>query len=240
MKTLPASDKLRAAALMLGASAMVACSTSFAKALGTGPDAMHPLQITGARFGVALLALMLFCAVRRPEVSRPNLPLHGIRILVGVCGVSLMFAAVTLIPLADATAISFLNPVFAMILAALFLQEVVGPWRWLAAVIALCGAVLAGAAAFFVWQAPTAMQWGLMVGVGVSMVMAQTLYVSAVRRVDLSYVVPFSYATLIFAAGIDFAVFAVRLNTLSILGAATILGGAALLTWREALRSQAR
>ncbi|MEO1706062.1 MAG: EamA family transporter, partial [Pseudomonadota bacterium] len=48
-----------------------------------------------------------------------------------------MFASVAYIPLADATAISFLNPVFGMILAIPLLGERVGKWRWLAAAIAL-------------------------------------------------------------------------------------------------------
>ena len=60
----------------------------------------------------------------------------------GAMGVTLMFAAVAFIPLSDATAISFLNPVFGMMLAIPFLGERVGPWRWLAAVIALTGALV--------------------------------------------------------------------------------------------------
>jgi len=53
-----------------------------------------------------------------------------------------MFAAVAFIPLADATAISFLNPVFGMILAIPFLGERVGRWRWAAAAIAFAGALV--------------------------------------------------------------------------------------------------
>ena len=53
-----------------------------------------------------------------------------------------MFAAVAHIPMADATAIAFLNPVFAMLLAIPLLGERVGPWRWGAAVVALLGALI--------------------------------------------------------------------------------------------------
>jgi drug/metabolite transporter (DMT)-like permease len=48
-----------------------------------------------------------------------------------------MFAAVATIPLAEATAISFLNPVVAMLLAVPFLGERPGPVRWSAAAVAL-------------------------------------------------------------------------------------------------------
>lgn len=53
-----------------------------------------------------------------------------------------MFMAAGLIPLADATAISFLNPMFTMLFAIPILKETVGPRRWSAALLALFGAVL--------------------------------------------------------------------------------------------------
>lgn len=51
-----------------------------------------------------------------------------------------MFAAVARIPVSDATAISFLNPIFGMLLAIPLLGERVGPIRWAAAAIAMIGA----------------------------------------------------------------------------------------------------
>jgi len=62
-----------------------------------------------------------------------------------------MFAASALIPLADATAISMLNPFIAMVLAIPLLKETVGPRRWLAAGLSVIGALLLirpGAASF--------------------------------------------------------------------------------------------
>jgi len=53
-----------------------------------------------------------------------------------------MFAAAAFIPLSDATAISFLNPVVGMALAVLFLGEKVGRVRVSAALIALFGAMV--------------------------------------------------------------------------------------------------
>jgi drug/metabolite transporter (DMT)-like permease len=68
--------------------------------------------------------------------------LHIVRTSFGWAGVTLMFASVAFIPLADATAISFLNPVFGMMLAIPLLGERVGPIRWSAAIIALIGALV--------------------------------------------------------------------------------------------------
>ncbi|MEM0906168.1 MAG: DMT family transporter [Pseudomonadota bacterium] len=133
-----------AAFLILLGSAIVAVTALLAKALGTdhwGP-ALHPLQITQGRFFFALLAVLAAFALMRPRVHEPNVPLHCARAMCGFFAVSLMFAAATMIPLSDATAISFLSPVVTMVLAVLVLRERVGPWRWLAAAIALTGAAV--------------------------------------------------------------------------------------------------
>lgn len=137
-------NPLRATLAMLGAAACVAGTTILAKAIGQGVlgPALHPLQVSQGRFAFAFLALVLATAVLRPRIRRPALPLHLARSLCGWGGVTMMFAAVVWIPLSDATAISFLNPVIAMILAIPMLGERVGPWRWAAAAIAFSGALI--------------------------------------------------------------------------------------------------
>nr|WP_208350755.1 DMT family transporter [Pseudaestuariivita rosea] len=274
---------------MLVATVFIAGTTLMAKTLGTdmlGPK-LHPLQITFGRFAFAWLVLVAFLPFLFSHLNtRPNMGLHIARTTCGAGGVTLMFAAVAFIPLADATAISFLNPVFGMIFAFFFLRERVGPWRWTAAVIALFGAMILlrpgpdtfrpeallalGAAlilgfelifikklsgretpyqilltnnsiglcmvtvaVLFVWQAPTAQQWLALAGVGVLMACAQGCFVNAMRRADASFIVVFSYATLVFAALYDAVLFDVFPDWVSILGAATILSGAFLMAWRE-------
>ena len=266
-----------------------------AKLLGTdtlGP-ALHPLQISQGRFLFAFMLIGATVAALRSRLGLENLRIHVGRTLCGWVGVSLMFAAVAYIPMADATAISFLNPVFGMVLAIPLLGERVGPIRWAAAAIALFGAlvllrptpasfhpaallalgaamalglelifvkklshrerplsilfinnalglIVASIAACFVWQSPTPAQWAAMVGVGGTMACAQACFVNAVARADASYVTPFSYLTLVVAAGYDMAIFGVRPDAISGVGACIIVTGAALLAWRETRRPRAR
>ena len=66
------------------------------------------------------------------------------------------------------------------------------------------------------------------------MAMAQACFVNAMARADASFVAPFSYATLIFAALYDAVVFGTRPDAVSWMGALVILSGAGLLAWREA------
>lgn len=281
---------------MVLATVFIAGTTLCAKALGTDTlgTPLHPLQISHGRFVFAFMGLLCVAAVLRPKIKAPVIKLHISRTLCGATGVTLMFAAVAFIPLSDATAISFLNPVFGVLLAIPFLGEKVGPWRWAAAAIAFVGALvllrpspdtfqvasmLALGAAFAMgcelifikkladreppmqillvnnfigwilmstvmipfWIAPTTAQWGVLVALGVMMAAAQTCFINAMARADASYVTPFSYLTLIFAAAYDWAIFKSVPDWVSVLGAVIIVSGAALLAWREAVnRSRLR
>lgn len=280
-----------AALLTLLAAALLAATTLLAKALGTGAlgPALSPFQISHGRFLFAFLAFATMTALIRPRLTRPDLATHAKRSALGWGGVTLMFAAAAFIPLSDATAISFLNPVFGMMLAILLLGEKVGPVRWGAAATALVGAAIlmrpgsgvietgaalalgaalclggelvfikrlagregpwqillvnnaiglsiATLAVIWVWAAPTPAQWAALMALGLLMALAQTAFVNAMARGDASFVAPFFYTALIFAALYDGIFFGVWPDAVSILGAAVILTGAGVLLWREGRR----
>ena len=96
------------------------------------------------------------------------------------------------------------------------------------------GLVIASLAVIPVWIAPTPAQWAALAGIGVLMAMAQTCFVNAMARADASFVAPFFYAALVFAALYDALAFNVLPDATSLLGATIILTGAGLLAWREA------
>lgn len=133
-----------AAGLTVLASCFVAGTTLLAKALGTDTlgEPLHAFQVSHGRFVFALLAIALVTAIMRPTFKPTNVGLHIGRSTFGWGGVTLMFAAAAFIPLSDATAISFLNPVIGMLLAIPFLGERIGKWRVLSALIAFSGAIL--------------------------------------------------------------------------------------------------
>ncbi len=144
MSVSPPPNPPLAAALITLATVFIAATTLLAKALGTealGP-ALHPLQISHGRFLFAFVAISTAVAILRFKLQRPEWRLHIGRTSCGWLGITLMFASVAYIPLADATAIAFLNPVFGMLLAIPLLGEKVGRWRWGAAGIALIGAMI--------------------------------------------------------------------------------------------------
>lgn len=109
-----------------------------------GPG-ISPLQTTFSRYAVAMIVLLPFVVIRRSRLKTRHGGRYLVRTVAGLCGIALMFFAVTLIPLVSATAIGFTSPVFAMIFAMLLLRETVGVSRWVGAVVGLCGAAIIAA-----------------------------------------------------------------------------------------------
>jgi len=95
------------------------------------------------------------------------------------------------------------------------------------------GSIFASIVAFFIWQQPMPLQWIQLAAIGIIMLSAQALYVPALRSGEASFVVPFTYSTLLFAGLYDLALFGVVPVPLSILGAALILAAGIFLAWRE-------
>lgn len=67
---------------------------------------------------------------------------HVTRMGVGLTAMYLNFLAMTLLPLAEATAIGFSVPIFSVVLAALVLGEPTGKWRWGAVLVGLFGVIV--------------------------------------------------------------------------------------------------
>ena len=123
-------------------SAFVAACLVLAKIVQTDllGEPLHPLQATQARFLFGFIGLFIFYSAFPIRFTKPDIKLHVIRTLCGFRAVTVMFTAAAIIPVSDATAISFLNPVFAMIFALPLLGEKIGKLRWTSALIGLLGA----------------------------------------------------------------------------------------------------
>ena len=137
--SLPQPNALRAALFMVAATACFAGSMLAGK-IAQLEAGMHPFQVSHARFFFAFIGILVALAVLRPRFGPIHWGLHTARSTCGFLAATLIFAAAAMIPLADATALSFLSGIFSMGLAIVFLGERVGRWRWIAARLALLGA----------------------------------------------------------------------------------------------------
>lgn len=134
-----------AVALMLVSSALMAITSLLAKILGNplgAAEALHPFQITAGRFAFALATVSLVAICRPPPMQNIAWRFHIGRSSCGFAGVTLLFAAAASMPLADATAVSFLSPIFTMLFAVLFLAESLRVRQILCVAIAFAGTLV--------------------------------------------------------------------------------------------------
>jgi len=129
---------------MISASLLIAGTTILAKILGTttlGPP-INPMQISNARFFFAFILILLFFITTKSKIIKPNYKVHLGRSVCGWIGISILFGASSIIPITDATAIIFTNPIFTMLLAIVLLGEKVKPIKWIAVIITFWGALI--------------------------------------------------------------------------------------------------
>ena len=91
---------------------------------------------------IPLLAMILWRNELGTALKTSNPWAHVSRSLTGTAAMFMNFAALALLPLADATAIGFAAPMFTVVLAALFLGEVVRIRRWSAVAVGFFGVLV--------------------------------------------------------------------------------------------------
>jgi drug/metabolite transporter (DMT)-like permease len=136
-ETLPAN--LRGALWMIAASAVYSVQALTVKTLGQSLD---PFEIAFFRCVFGLIAVLPFLQGVRGLTISGNPWMHVLRSVVGVSGMFCGFYAVTHLPLATATAISFTKPLFLIVLAVFFLGEVVRWRRWTATAVGFLGVLI--------------------------------------------------------------------------------------------------
>ena len=133
---------LRGALWMIAASAMFAGMIGIIRFLAVRGD-LHPFEIAFFRnlFGLAFmlpwLARVGFAGLRTRRIG-----LYTLRGVISLMAMLSWFWAVSVMPLAEAVALSFTTPIFATVLAVIVLHEVVRARRWTATLIGFLGAMI--------------------------------------------------------------------------------------------------
>ena len=106
-------------------------------------ETLHPFEVAFFRnlFGLIFVVPWIIRFGLQP-FRTTHLKLHIYRSLVNVVAMFSFFYAVAITPLAEVTALGFAAPIFATVLAALFLGEVVRLRRWTAVVIGFFGTLV--------------------------------------------------------------------------------------------------
>ena len=91
---------------------------------------------------VLVIAGLMAAMGRLAEVRTKRFSAHARRAIYGIVGMFFVYGAVMLLPLAEATTISFTTPMFAVLLALVLFREKIGIYRWSAVVLGFAGVVV--------------------------------------------------------------------------------------------------
>ncbi|MBT6274498.1 MAG: DMT family transporter [Chromatiales bacterium] len=105
---------------------------------------------------------------------------------------------------------------------------------------ALVGAVAATLFVPFVWIWPTPMGWVLMIGSALMGGLGHWLMILAYRQAQASFVAPFAYTELIWAAVLGYVVFDQGIGATAWTGAAIIVASGLYIAYRERVRARRR
>ena len=124
--------------------AAMALATMSALVKLAGEAGVHLSEIVFWRQAITLPIVFVWTLVVADIASlKPvRFSAHLVRALYGITGMALIYGAVTLLPLAEATTLNFTAPIFAVILAMLLLKEKIGKYRWSAVGIGFAGILI--------------------------------------------------------------------------------------------------
>ena len=150
-------------------------------------EGLHPIQIVFFRnlFGLVVL-LPLFLKAGFGQLRTKRLGYHIIRGAIHSISMISWFIAITLIPLADATALSFVIPIYASVGAILFMGEPSQHQRWVAIALGFIGMLVILRPGF----SEISLGSILVVGAGVALAISK-LMVKSLARTDTSVTIVF-------------------------------------------------
>jgi drug/metabolite transporter (DMT)-like permease len=133
---------------LLGISLMIAATVGFAAMHGgvrylSLEQGQHPFEIAFFRNLFGMLALAPWFLRRGFQPLRTQrLGLHTLRALINVVAMLLFFTGLSLTPIVQVQALGFTAPLFASLLAVVFLGERMGLPRWSALIVGFAGALI--------------------------------------------------------------------------------------------------
>ncbi|PWK62359.1 DMT family transporter [Roseicyclus mahoneyensis] len=149
----PRSDNLRGAGWLIADMGLNIWALSIVKAVG----ADYPsVQIVFLRVVVGLVVILPWVWRDRGLLGHgAQWPLQALRVGLSALTLAASFYAIARVPFAVFSALNFTRPILLMVLAALLLSERITPRRWVAAGVAMVGALIAAS------PGTIAASWGL-------------------------------------------------------------------------------
>ena len=251
----------------------------------------HPFEVAFFRTIFVLIIFLPVVAKNGFNSLKPNnIKLQTYRALVGSVAMLCMFYGLSITELAKATALMFTVPIFATILAIIFLKEIVGIRRWsamfvgfigalivlrpdvqlgLGPLLILCGSLLWSSSVLMakkltqtdntmtitfwqaaglipatfilatqVWEWPTMNQLFMFLLIAIAGTMTHWFLNEALKRADISSLLPLDYLRLIWSVSLGFIFFDELPHAGLWLGAALILGASTYIGVRQSKKKK--
>jgi drug/metabolite transporter (DMT)-like permease len=123
--------------------ATMLCFIALDAIMKAGMETMSLVQVTWGRFFFATLAAILMAGRNLPRLAVSHMPaLQMLRSLLLMVTTGLFNAGIKHVPLATATTIMFMSPIFVTVLSVFLLREHVGIRRWTGVAVAFIGALI--------------------------------------------------------------------------------------------------
>ena len=140
--TLPADHRpVLGIVLKLASVVFLAGMTACVKYLGSAIPSGETIFVRGL-ISIAVLALIAWRTEGLHLLKTRNVRSHALRSLSGTVSMFGLYLALTLIPLAKVTAITFAAPMFLTVLAMVFLRERIHRYRWTALAVGFAGVLI--------------------------------------------------------------------------------------------------
>jgi drug/metabolite transporter (DMT)-like permease len=219
--------------------------TAIVKHVGSDVPAAQSAFLRFA-LGLPFVVPMLW-PLRRARLTGGQARLFAARGVVHTVGVLCWFYAMTRIPLAEVTAMNYLNPIYVTLGAALFLGERWEARRLLAVAAALVGAtVVVGMLsatvtlgllpfAVAVWVPVGWIEVAWFFGTAVLATAAHYTMTRAFAAAPISATQPATFLQLVWSVLLGAALFGEAVDGWVILGGAIIMAAVSFITWREAV-----
>ncbi len=133
---------MMALALRLATAGVLATMAMLVKL--AGERGVHLAELIFWRQGLTLICVTAILAIggNLARVKTERMGAHARRAFFGLTGMGFVYGAVMLLPLAEATTISFTTPFFAVMLSVILFGEKVGIYRWGAVTLGFAGVLV--------------------------------------------------------------------------------------------------
>lgn len=138
----PLENRMRALGLRLFAISCLSIMVAMIKLASEGGTKLPEIMFWRQAFAVPVIIFWVTLGPGFASLRTGRIGAHVTRSAMGTTGMMFNFGAVILLPLAEATTISFTVPIFATILSAIILKEQVGRHRWVAVLLGFVGVLV--------------------------------------------------------------------------------------------------